>query len=711
MLQNPDTEAKAKIDSKFSSILSWQNVLRQILGACLAASLVYLAERVLIQLISINYHRKQFSDKIEENKRKVYLLSTLYEASAALFPPYCNEFVEEDSSIQDALNLSTLANKRLSGSATPLRLLGEVGRGVGRAGGKVNSVFNGFAHEITGREFFNANSAHAIVIEALEKKRACEALARRIWLSFVIEGYEALHEEDMVEVLGSGRHEEAGECFAMFDRDANGDVSLEEAILTVTEIGRDRKSVSSSMHDVDQAINVLDNLLLTVIFIVVVFIFVAFLNASLTTTLATAGTALLSLSFVFATTCQEVLGSCIFLFVKHPYDIGDRIDLNMGTDQMVVEHISLLFTVFKRVNTGKKVQIPNIVLNTLWIENVSRSKAMREQISIFCAFDTTFDDIQTLREEMIKFVTAKENSRDYMPEVDIDVVGIAELNKMELRIEIRHKSNWANETVRATRRSKFMCALVLALRRVPIAPPGGSDPGMGNMANPSYSVAISPEDAQKNKDEAAHSKEAKRLIPTKVDTASTSSVETAVNAEVQAVQRMNSRAASRDMRDQVWAEVDEDNSTVHGEGRQSFDRSDRRSLEEVRGMLRRQSTRGRRQPSQSPYSPHFPTNLTPPAEETSSMLGVPPPQSRNNYVSPPTLFPAVSAPHRANSPAASGLPPRSQSIAGHHQRFPVAVAGNAFGNLQTSPIDGRGPPSAPLPNVPRKGAYDEDGRH
>ena len=45
---------------------------------------------------------------------------------------------------------------------------------------------------------------------------------------------------------------------------------------------------------------------------------VAFLNTSFTTTLATAGTALLSLSFVFATTTQEVLGSCIFLFVKHP---------------------------------------------------------------------------------------------------------------------------------------------------------------------------------------------------------------------------------------------------------------------------------------------------------------------------------------------------------------------------------------------------------
>jgi small-conductance mechanosensitive channel len=43
---------------------------------------------------------------------------------------------------------------------------------------------------------------------------------------------------------------------------------------------------------------------------------VAFLNENFTTTLATAGTTLLSLSFVFSTTAQEVLGSCVFLFVS-----------------------------------------------------------------------------------------------------------------------------------------------------------------------------------------------------------------------------------------------------------------------------------------------------------------------------------------------------------------------------------------------------------
>lgn len=142
------------------------------------------------------------------------------------------------------------------------------------------------------------------------------ALAKRLWMSFVIEGRDTLHHDDIVDVLGPEHEDEAEECFTVLDRDGNGDVSLEEMILTITEIGRERKSIASSLHDVDQAINVLDRLLLGVCFIAIIFVFVAFLNKNFVTTLATAGTALLSLSFVFSITAQEFLGSCIFLFVK-----------------------------------------------------------------------------------------------------------------------------------------------------------------------------------------------------------------------------------------------------------------------------------------------------------------------------------------------------------------------------------------------------------
>lgn len=255
-----------------TAVQHWEAVVNKILAALLVASLLLLFVKLIIQLISIGYHRKQFNAKIKDSKHNIHLLSLLYDASRTLFPAYCHEFAEEDYLINDSLELGDSGSgsgHNRSGAATPMRLL----QNIGRVGDKVTSVFGNIAHEISGKQVFNPGSAHSIVVEALEKNKSAEALARRIWMSFVVEGKDALFEEDIVEVLGEGHHTEAEECFACLDRDGNGDISLDEMILTVCEFGRERHSIANSLHDVDQAINVLDGLLCTVTFVVCIFIF------------------------------------------------------------------------------------------------------------------------------------------------------------------------------------------------------------------------------------------------------------------------------------------------------------------------------------------------------------------------------------------------------------------------------------------------------
>lgn len=272
MTRNPTQLAnkKAGIDTGSKE---WESVVEKILAAATVSACIYLGEKLIIQLISIDYHRKQFALRIKEQKHHVYLLGMLYDASRALFPSYCNEFAEEDYIITDQLNLSlalggSKKSHRRSGSATPMRLIQDIGR----YGDKITSAFGNVAHEITGREVFNPNSAHSIVVEALERKRSAEALAKRIWMSFVAEGKDALYQEDVMDVLGADHRTEAEEAFAALDQDANGDVSLDEMILTVSELSRERKAITTSMHDVDQAINVLDNLLSIVVFVAVVMV-------------------------------------------------------------------------------------------------------------------------------------------------------------------------------------------------------------------------------------------------------------------------------------------------------------------------------------------------------------------------------------------------------------------------------------------------------
>jgi len=56
--------------------------------------------------------------------------------------------------------------------------------------------------------------------------------------------------------------------------------------------------------------------------------------------------------------------------------------VDIDDKKFIVEHISLLFTVFKRVDNVKTTQIPNNVLNTKIVENITRSKFIQEQLMV-----------------------------------------------------------------------------------------------------------------------------------------------------------------------------------------------------------------------------------------------------------------------------------------------------------------------------------------
>ncbi|KAL6881450.1 mechanosensitive ion channel [Trichoderma novae-zelandiae] len=524
---------KSLFAQAYADGIVWVVNLERVLGACFVSSAVLLGEKAIVQLIGVSYHQRSFDNRIKDSKREIHLLGLLYDASRTLFPMYCPEFAEEDYIIEDSIEmmLRRKAGKTsVPGAQAPMRIIGDVGR----FGDKVTSVFGNLASEITGKHVFNPNSAHSIVVEALEKKRSSEALARRLWMSFVIEGREALYPDDVEEVLGPAYKAEAEEAFEAIDTDANGDISLEEMIRKVVEMGKERKAIAEGMKDIGQALTAFDKVLLFVVLLIAVFIFLSFFNSSLLTTIATAGTALLSLSFVFAVTTQEFLGSCIFLFVKHPYDVGDRIEIS-GT-QMLVDRISLLYTVFTRTDRMQVSQVPNIVLNNLWIENITRSKAMSETITFDVSFDTSFEDIELLRVEMEKFVRSPENSRDFQPDFGIGVGGVNNLDKLTLKLSINHKSNWHNERVRATRRSKFMCALAVALKKIPIIAPGGGGEPLGGPTNPSYSVAVSDEWAAHSREEAARKADAARLVPSNAN----QTPEEMVQSEKNAVAALNS---------------------------------------------------------------------------------------------------------------------------------------------------------------------------
>ena len=73
---------------------------------------------------------------------------------------------------------------------------------------------------------------------------------------------------------------------------------------------------------------------------------------------------LTGLSWLIGSSLHDILTSIIFLFIRHPFDVGDKVDLGAPNGTFTVKEIRLLSTILLNGN-GTYVQVSNNVLATL----------------------------------------------------------------------------------------------------------------------------------------------------------------------------------------------------------------------------------------------------------------------------------------------------------------------------------------------------------
>lgn len=236
-----------------------------------------------------------------------------------------------------------------------------------------------------------------------------------------------------------------------------------------------------------------------------------------------------------------------------------------------------------------------------------------------------------------------------------------------------------------------MCALVLAIRKVPIIPPGGADAALGSSDKPTYSVSVSDAEAAAARAAFAKKQDGKRLVPKKepappiTDYSSTTEVPDPATpsplryrsptiTETAALTSLNARHPAAD----TAANPQDLDADTHIPDRESIDIARSTSIEEVRsGLLRRQSTRGKRRPTGSapaPYDGPSPISEIPPAPSVEveyqpyvpsgspvyNLTGPPSPPPQNT--SPTTLRINQTLPPHPDDREAAAPPPRTSSI-------------------------------------------------
>ncbi|KAL6879045.1 Mechanosensitive ion channel domain-containing protein [Trichoderma novae-zelandiae] len=451
--------------------MHWISVVNKVIIALFVLAALNFVEKILIQWIAQSFHQRTYATRIENNKADIRQLVCLFE--------YAKSRLENT----DTFWKGSAGNASSSGLPTPMRTFHNNARQVL---GKVGHVAGRVGNDILGRKGADNNHPRKIVAELLRNSASAQTLARLIYRSVVREGRETVHLEDLQVAFAS--MEEAEAAFSMFDKDMNGDISMDEFEAVCNEVHLEKKAIAASLKDLDSVIKKLDKVFLFIIVVVAVIVFVAILSDSTAAGLASAGSSVLGLAWMLQATAQEFLQSIIFVFIKHPFDVGDRVTIygNTGAtltgDDYYVTEISLLYTEFKKMQ-GHIVQAPNSLLNTLFILNQRRSNGLSDVIPLEMRFGTPAHMIEDLKARMLDFV--KNNKRDYQPSIITEMTGFNAVRSCTMNMVFFHKSSFQNELLRLNRHNKFVTELMYQMVQVGIEAPLRVDPG-GSRDHPVY---------------------------------------------------------------------------------------------------------------------------------------------------------------------------------------------------------------------------------
>lgn len=433
--------------------------MNKVIVSIFVGAILNLIEKIIIQLIAISFHTRTYADRIEINKFQISNLTKLYAYSREMISEKDEDFEEHGSGTQ-------------SGTKTPLNVAGTALKVGKKTLNKVGDMAGAVAGDFTGKKINKSSHPHQVVLTLLGTNTGGQVLARRLYRTFVREGFETVFSGDLKSAFDN--NEEAEAAFTMFDKDMNGDISMEELEAVCVEIGRERKSITASLKDLDSVVSRLDAVLFFIVCVVTLLVFLSLISTSAAGVLTSAGSTILALSWLFSATAQEFLQSVIFVFVKHPFDVGDRVTIygntgdTMKGDDYFVKEISLLYTEFKKMQ-GHVVQAPNSYLNTLFILNQRRSGGLAEAVPVIIKYGTTIEQMEALRQRLLEFVRTEK--REYQPSIITELREVTEAFSLTLNVIFFYKSNWQNEGLRLQRRNKFICMLMLSMQEIGIEGP------------------------------------------------------------------------------------------------------------------------------------------------------------------------------------------------------------------------------------------------
>ncbi|KAI4316999.1 hypothetical protein L6164_024914 [Bauhinia variegata] len=226
---------------------------------------------------------------------------------------------------------------------------------------------------------------------------------------------------------------------------------------------RERRALALSLNDTKTAVDELHNILNILVAFIILIIWLVILGVPIRHFLVFLSSQVLLVVFMFGNTCKTVFEAIIFLFVMHPFDVGDRCEVD-GV-QMVVEEMNILTTVFLRYD-NQKIIYPNSVLSTKPISNYQRSPDMGDIIDFCIHISTPIEKVSTMKERIIEYIERK--NEHWHPEPMVIIRDVQDLNKLNMSVWLTHRMNFQDNKERWSRRTQLVEEMIKIFKQLDV---------------------------------------------------------------------------------------------------------------------------------------------------------------------------------------------------------------------------------------------------
>ncbi|CAK9187923.1 unnamed protein product [Ilex paraguariensis] len=301
----------------------------------------------------------------------------------------------------------------------------------------------------------------------ITSENQAKAAAKKIFCNVTKRGSKQINLEDLMRFM---REDEALKTIHLFEGASESKGISKRALKNwVVNAFRERRALALSLNDTKTAVNTLHHMLNVLVGMVIVVIWLLILKVTTTHFLIFLSSQLLLVVFMFGNTCKTTFEAIIFLFVMHPFDVGDRVEVE-GV-QMIVEEMNILTTVFLRYD-NQKIIYPNAVLSTKPISNYYRSPDMGDAIDFCIHISTPMEKIAMMKERITRYIENK--SEHWYPAPMIVLRDVEDMNRLKISLWLSHTMNhqdmgerWARRALLIEEMIKVFTELDIQYRMLP----------------------------------------------------------------------------------------------------------------------------------------------------------------------------------------------------------------------------------------------------